>query len=201
MTTINNYNVGIFPTISRSSTRFAPRGEGIVITLQGPRIYLADSGPQPTSVQELRTRGVIVSSYIAGGVNLGAILVPDGVASVTVDEFRLTTSTSPRLTGIRAATSSVRNNVALFQLAGLTEHNLHLSASDLAHHSASYQSSGRRCHTSLAIYGLPATAQMTWLNAAGKAIHRTTVSFRLYVGTHPPAARTVGNPDCSQRPH
>jgi hypothetical protein len=40
-----------------------------------------------------------------------------------------------------------------------------------------------------ATYGLPATAQMTWLDAAGNAIKHTRVQLTLYVGTPPPGSR------------
>ena len=195
--TIDNYKVGIFPTISRASIRFAQRGEGIVITLQGPGIYLANSGPQPTGVEALRRQGVIVSGYVASGIDRGAIVVPDGVAAVTIGHFQLATSAAHRLKGIAVTSSPVRNNVALFQLTGVTEGNLHLSAADLAHHSA-YQASGSRCQISLAIYGLPAMADIAWSNPDGKIIRRVAVRLRLYIGVrHPPRQAVPGIPGCS----
>jgi hypothetical protein len=83
------------------------------------------------------------------------------------------------------------------QLTGLTEQNLHLNPRALGRYF--YQGSGRGCQISFAIYALPATAQMTWLNGVGDAIHRATITLPLYVGTqHPAGGTTTRGPGCAR---
>jgi hypothetical protein len=190
------YQVAIFPTTTRS-TAAVQRGEGVVITLRGPRIYLADSGPKPTSVQALRAQGLLLSAYVNSGINRGVILVPDGVSKVTLANFRLLAPSAVRLDQLPQTTSAVSDNVALFQLSGLTEQSLHLNPQRLGRYFS--QGSGRGCRISFAIYELPATAQMSWLNPAGNTIRRTTTDLRLYVGTRHPAPGTTSQiPGCTQ---
>lgn len=169
-----------------------------MITLRGPGIYLAVSKLSPASAQAIRTRGLLLCSYVANGVNRGVILVPDRVVRITLDHFRLLGPTAASLGQMPQTTANVQDNVALVELVGLTEQNLHVNPEALGRYFS--QGSGRGCQIDFAIYALPATAQMTWLNAAGDTIHRATISFPLYVGTHHPAAgTTAGNPDCAQR--
>jgi hypothetical protein len=190
------YRVAIFPTVVAHPIAGEQLGEGVVITLRGPGIYLAVSDLKPASVQAIRARGLLLSAYVDNGVNRGVILVPDGVAKVILDHFRLTAPIAALLDHLPQTTATVSDNVARFQLAGLTEQGLHINPAALGRYF--YQGSGRGCQTSFAVYALPATAQMTWLNAASSAISTTTISLELYVGTHHPLPGTTAqNPSCS----
>ena len=87
---VRAYRVGIFPANSTESPRrLSSPGVGVVMALHGPGIYYADSGPRLTSVATLRRQGLIVSAYVASGVDRGVVLVPDGVARVALGSFRL----------------------------------------------------------------------------------------------------------------
>lgn len=185
------YRVAIFPTVDviTTSSRREPAGEGVVITLRGPGIYLAVSGPGPTSVQAIRSRGLLLSDHVDDTINRGVILLPDGVVKVTLAHFRLTAPTASHLDQIAPATSTVTNNLAVFRLAGITEHNLHLNPRALRPYFS--QASGHGCQITFAVYALPATTQMTWLNAAGNTIHHTTIALTLYVSTHHPVPNTT----------
>jgi hypothetical protein len=164
------YQVAIFPAVDvrRTSSNRQPAGEGVVITLRGPGIYLAVSGPEPMSVQAIRSRGLLLSDHVDDTINRGVILVPDGVAKVTLDHFALTAPTASSLDQIAPTTSTVTNNLAVFQLAGITEHNLHLNPRGLRTYLR--QASGHGC-------------QIT--------IHRTTIAVTLYVSTHHPVPDTT----------
>jgi hypothetical protein len=168
----------------------------VVITLRGPGIYLAASGPEPATVQAIRSRGLLLSDHVDDTINRGVIPVPDGVAKVTLDHFQLTAPTASHLNQIAPATSTVTNNLASFQLAGITEHDLHLNPRDLRPYFS--QASGHGCQITFAVYALPATAQMTWLNAGGDTVHRTTIALTLYASTHHPVpGTTTGFGRCS----
>jgi hypothetical protein len=184
----DRYTAAIFPTKIERSTAQAQRGEGVVLALRGPGLYIIDS-MTPTSTQALRNHGLLLSAYVASGVDRGVMLVPDGVAQITLDHFRLLGPRRASLGQIPARTSTVTDNVALLQITGLTEHNLDLNPHALGRYF--HQESGHDCQIPLAVYSLPATAQMTWLNPEHQTIRRTTISLRLDVGTHHPAPGTT----------
>ncbi len=93
------------------------------------------------------------------------------------------------------AGAEVHDNVALFQLNGLSVTNLRLKASRLGRFF--YQGSGRECQINFAIYALPATAAMTWFAPGGRLVDHVRVNFRVYVGMHHPApGATVRDPRC-----
>lgn len=193
------YVAAIFPTKIERSTSQVQREEGVLIALRGPGLYIITS-TTPTSSQALRNRGLLLSAYVASGVDRGVMLVPDGVAKITLDHFRLLAPRRASLGHVPTTTSTVTNNVALLQITGLTEQNLHVNPDALGRYFS--QGSGRRCQINFAIYALPATTQMTWLNGAGDTIHRATIRFPLYVGTHNPTpGTTTTNPECVPRRH
>lgn len=189
VTVQDGYHVAIFPTIVTHAIRQARPGEGILMTLHGPGIYFAGTSLTPTSAQTISAQGLLVSAYAATGVNRGVMLVPDGVAKVTLDRFRLLAPSAVSLPQIPPAASTVSDNIALLKLSRLTEQSLHLDPNALGRYFS--QGSGRRCQTTFAVYALPATAEMTWANATGHSIRHTTISLRLYVGTHHPAPGTT----------
>ena len=189
------YRAAIFPTKIERSTGQAQRGEGVVMALRGPGLYIITSNT-PTSTQALRNHGLLLSDYVASGIDRGAMLVPDGVVQVRLDRFRLLGPRKASLGQVPPTTSTVTNNVALLQITGLTEQNLHLNPDALGRYFN--QGSGHLCQTTFAVYALPATAQMTWLNSAGNTIKRTTLNLELYVGSHHPAPGTTSeSPNCT----
>ncbi len=202
----------IFPVTATRTTHDVHRGElGVVLSVTGPEIGVAqsspssssaggqaNSGPTPTSVQVLRARGVIVSfdvgaaGHTTTGVNRAAILVPDGVVTVTLDDLWLTSPrTGRRLARLPSTTATVHHNVALLELSGLTEQHLHVDLGRLG----GGHTSGHGCAVSSIIDAVPATAQMVWRHIGHESAHRTTVRFSLYVNArtaaaaHPDSAR------------
>ena len=192
----DGYRAAIFPTKIQRSTARAQRGEGVIIALRGPGLYIITS-MTPTSTQALRNHGLLLSDYVASGVNRGVMLVPDGVAQITLDHFRLLAPRTANLGQVPPTTSTVTDNFALLQITGLTEHNLHLNPHTLGRYFN--QGSGSRCQTTFAVYSLPATAQMTWLSPAHTPIRRITINLRLDIGTHHPAPGTTEpTPGCTR---
>jgi hypothetical protein len=183
------YRAAIFPTKIEHSSAQAQRGEGVVIALRGalPFSFFIAS-PTPTSVQALRSHGLLLSDYVASGVDRGVMLVPDGVAELTLDHFQLLAPHAARLSQIPPTTSTVTDNFALLQITGLTEQNLHLNPHTLGPYY--HDASGQGCRTTFVIYSLPATARMTWLSPEHTPIRRITINLRLDVATHHPAAGT-----------
>jgi hypothetical protein len=185
----DRYRAAIFPTKIERSTPQARRGEGVVIALRGPGLYIITSSPTPTLAQALRTRGLLLSDYAASGVDRGVMLVPDGVARLTLDHFRLLAPHVAGLGQIPPVAATVTDNFALLQISGLTEQNLHLNPQALGRYFT--QGSGNGCRTTFAVYSLPATAQMTWFGPGRAPIRRRTINLRLDVGTHHPAVGTI----------
>lgn len=184
----DGYRAAIFPTKIDRFTPQAQAGEGVVMALRGAGLYIITS-MAPTSVQALRNAGLLLSAYAASGVDRGVMLVPDGVAQITLDHFRLLAPRKVSLGQVPPTTSTVTDNVALLQINGLTEHNLHLNPHLLGRYF--HQGSGHGCKTTFAVYSLPATAQMTWLNPGHTPIRRITINLQLDVGTNQPAPRTT----------
>ena len=200
--TAGAYRVGLFPANSTESPRLVQPREGVVMALHGPGIYYADSGPRLTSVATLRSQGLLVSAYVASGVDRGVVLVPDGVARVALGSFRLVDPwRSPEDVRIAATSAIVSDNVALFQVNGLTEKGLGITPSDLRLRQFFSQGSGRGCRIDFAVYGLPAAARMTWFDARGRVVRDITIRFLLYVGTRHPAPGSAGDPLCARRRH
>lgn len=185
----DGYRAAIFPAKIERSTARAQRGEGVVIALRGPGLYIVTS-MTPTSAEALRDHGLLLSDYVASGVDRGVMLVPDGVAQVTLDHFRLLAPRRASLGQVPPTTSTVTDNLALLQITGLTERNLHLNPHALGRYFN--QGSGSICQTNFAIYSLPATAQMTWLSPGHTPIRHVTINLQLDIGTHHPAPGTAG---------
>lgn len=76
----------------------------------------------------------------------------------------------------------MHDNVAPFQLNGLTAQNLELRTGALRRFFS--EDSGGECRLTLAVYRLPAVTHMTWLARDGRIVHHALVQFALYVGTH-----------------
>jgi hypothetical protein len=187
------YRVGLLPYSS------AGRIAGVAITLHGPGVYDLAAGPWtdsttfPPGLSALRTRGLLLSAYVSNGVNRGAIVVPDGVARVVLGPVHLLDTTiTRRFTPTDGASAVVHDNIAMFQLSGLTVQNLELRTGALRRFFS--EGSGRECRLTLAIYRLPAVTHMTWLARDGRMVNHALVQFALYVGTHHPTPGTVPLP-------
>ena len=189
----SGYRVGLLPYTSQGKIA------GVAVTLRGPGInYLAagpwiDSTTIPPGVSALRTKGLMLSAYTAQGINRGVIVVPDGVARVVLGPIRLTDrSVTRRLAPTAGASAVVHDNVALFQLNGLTIEHLKLRAGSL--HQFFSQGSGSECRLTLAIYRLVAETHMLWLAPDGKVVNHALIRFPIYVGTRHPPPGTVPFP-------
>jgi hypothetical protein len=184
------YRVGLIPlSIART-------GAGVAVTLRGPGIYDVADGPWrggasgPFGLTAIRTRGALLSAYAAAGIDRGVIVVPDGVARVVIGPVHLLdTAITARFTPTAGATAGVHDNVALFQLSGLTVQNLELRTHALARFFSS--GSGHGCRINFAVYALPATAIMTWFGPNGRLVNHVRINLPLYVGTHHPAPGTT----------
>ena len=192
----DGYRAAVFPVQIARSTIQAQRGEGVVLALRGPGLYIITT-MTPSTVQELDDHGLLLSDYVASGVDRGVMLVPDDVAQITLDHFRLLAPRQASLDQVPPTTSAVTDNMALLQITGLTEHNLHLNPPALGPYF--HQGSGRGCRITFAVYALPATAEMTWLTSSHTPVRRTTIKFQLDIGTHHPAPRTTTwGPGCTR---
>ncbi len=95
---------------------------------------------------------------------VGAVVVPDGVARVTLELIRPVSSPAPldpRRYG--TVTASVHSNVAAFRFPVLTATNRH-----------------RRS----ALYGVTVVARAIWFDQRGNTIARTTTKLYLSIGVH-----------------
>jgi hypothetical protein len=192
----DGYRAAVFPAQIARSTLHAQRGVGVVLALRGPGLYIITT-MTPSTVQELSDHGLLLSDYVASGVDRGVMLVPDGVAQITLDHFRLLAPRHASLDQVPPTTSGVTDNMALLQITGLTEHNLHLNPQALGRYF--HQGSGRGCRITFAVYSLPATARMTWLTSSYTPIRHSTIKLQLEIGTHHPAPRTTtSRPGCTR---
>jgi hypothetical protein len=190
------YRVGLLPYTGAGAIA------GVAITLRGPRLEYLAAGPWSDTttiapgLSALRSRGLMLSAYIAQGINRGVIVVPDGVARVVLGPIRLLDrSVTRRIAPSAGASAIVQDNVALFQLNDLTVQDLELRTHALRRYFM--QGSGQPCRLTFAIYRLPAESHMVWLAPNGKVINHTLIRFAVYVGiNHPPPDSTVSDPQC-----
>jgi hypothetical protein len=192
----SSYSVGIFPVAAQPSATRARAVVGVAVTLNGPGAFRATGGPWQDGnaawdLTAIRTRGLMLSSYVSGAVDRGVLVVPDGVTRVVIGPVHLLdTKITSRFAPTPGASATVHENVALFQLNGLSVKNLQLNPSRLG--GFFYQGSFRGCGPELTVYALPATATMNWFAADGRALNHVRINFPVYVGTHHPAH----NPSC-----
>jgi hypothetical protein len=104
-------------------------------------------------------------------------------------------SVARRIAPTGGASAAVHDNVALFQLNGLTVQNLELRTHALRRYFT--QGSGQPCRLTFAVYRLPAESHVVWLAPNGKVVNHVLIQFPVYVGTHHPApGSTVPTPGC-----
>jgi hypothetical protein len=190
----DGYTATITPTAVTQTTRLARRGQAVVLSLQGPKRGSLQTS-NPASLPMIRHRGLLISTFERFGDNRGVILVPNGVAHVTLADLRVPTSAAARTSAISISTSKVSENISVLMITGLTERNLRPDPSALTRFFIS--STGSACHATFAVYALPATAQMTWRDSAGRIIRNVAVKFRLDLGINdPPQIRIMHAPRC-----
>jgi len=185
--------VGLLPYTSRGKIA------GLAVTLSGPGINYLAAGPWSDStviapgLSALRTKGLMLSTYVAQGINRGVIVVPNGVARVVLGSVRLIDrSVTRRIAPTHGVAATVYDNVAPFELDGLTVQKLELRPGALRQFFS--EGSGGECRLTLAIYRLPAEAHMLWLAADGTVVNHAVIRFPVYVGEHDPAPGTVRLP-------
>jgi hypothetical protein len=186
----SGFQAEFLPAIWKPSPAAARRLEGLVVTLDAHGVYHDSTGPRPTSAAVVRRQGLALFAYPGNGINDGVLVVPDGVARVALGPFRLIDQTiTAAHPHIANATSMVRDNVASFQLAGVTMKSLHLNPAELGPFFYSAVTNPSR-HLNSAVYAMPAVAQMTWFDARGQVISRSAIHTYLYVGTQHPVVST-----------
>lgn len=137
------------------------RSEGVDLELWiGSRPTIPPSsnvgtGPRPTGLGTIRAHGLALTDNARGNARMdGVILVPDGVARITLHPTRLNddpVNIDPSQFG--TATATVHDNVAAFQLPIPTATTSRSAVSGLL--------------------GASAVAQTTWLDASGHVIKHT----------------------------
>ena len=153
-TTPHRHGIGKLVTF----TLHGPRVEGLALSLHLPGTDRVDVSP--ATVGALRAHGVNLFTYISHQ-NVGVVVVPDGVTSVTLSDFRVTSHVhvDPRV--IRAVTAPVRENVALF----------HLGAPTITTHGGLVGEGGP------GMYSTDARAHMTWFGRHGQVIRQSEIDI------------------------
>lgn len=178
--------VTIVPTTFRPSLHSSHRSEGLELTLQLPGSGVTGTGPLPTSAAAMKAHGLALSDGqpVNNSVE-GVILVPDGVAKVTLAPFRLISPPAQIApTEFGTITAAVHDNVAAYRFR---------------------IPNGTNRKMWNGIYGVPAEAQATWFDASGNVIRHTTTELDLFITLHgkgpfPGLQRRKGSAFCRQNP-
>jgi hypothetical protein len=156
-------SVTIAPTTWQPSTRSRRRSEGIVAELNYANGQ-SGTGPEPTDLVTVSTRGLWISDAQASPrmtTVRGAVLVPDGVAKVTLQPTRIVSPPAPiTARHFGTITASVHDNVAAFRFPVLTATNARKTS---------------------ALYGVTVIARATWFDQRGNLIHRTSIPLYLSI--------------------
>jgi hypothetical protein len=156
-------SVALIPATAPASPGSPRRAEGLDISIAF-HDGVASPGPTPTSVTELRTHGLVVSGSNATPTMrnvFGAVVVPDGVATVTLQPIRLISAPAPvdpRRFG--TSTTSVHDNIAAYRF------------------SVPYVHDPRQ--KSL-VYAVTVVARATWSDLHGNVIAQTTRQLQLWL--------------------
>lgn len=157
-------SIALMPATARASPGSPRRAEGLDIIIASQNGAAASPGPTPTSVSELRTHGLAVSGTNATPTMrsvAGAVIVPDGVATVTLQPVRLISPPAPvdpRRFG--TSTTSVHDNIATYRF------------------TVPYVQDPRQ--NSL-VYAVNVVARATWRDRHGTVIAHTTTRLRLWL--------------------
>jgi hypothetical protein len=156
-------SVTLAPETWQPSRRSRQRNEGLDVTIAYSRGQ-TDAGPKPTSVATVRTHGLAVSDANATPqmrTVLGAVVVPDGVARVTLEPIRLVSPPAPLAPRrLGTVTAAVHDNVAAFRFPVPTATNRHKSS---------------------ALYGVTVVVRAIWFDQRGNIIDRTTTQLYLSI--------------------
>jgi hypothetical protein len=165
-----NARVALEPATWRPSASSSHRVEGLDVMMRiGAAKTIPPStefgtGPRPTSVGTLLAHGIVLSGPLAGGRGeiAGAIVVPDGVARVTLRPIRLIGRPVVSLDLSRFSTISepVHDNVATFTAPLPTTVDRTLFSGT---------------------YGFSAVAKATWFDTQGKVVKNTTTQLDLLI--------------------
>lgn len=155
--------VALVPATAPASPRSLRRAEGLDIFIAF-HDGAASPGPAPTSVTELRTHGLAVSGSNATPTMrsvFGAIVVPDGVARVTLQPIRLISPPAP-VDPRRFATSTtlVHNNIAAYRFTVPHVHDPRQKS---------------------LVYAVTVVARETWSDRHGTVIAQTTTQLQLWL--------------------
>jgi hypothetical protein len=156
-------SVMLTPAIWQPSSRSPLRSEGLDLTIVYHR-GSTSTGPRPTPVALVRTHGLAVSGGNATPsmrTVFGAVVVPDGVATVTLDPVRLISPPAPvdpRRFG--TVTAPVHDNVATFRFTVPFVRDLHAKS---------------------LVYAVTVIANATWTDQHGNVIAHTTTQLPLWL--------------------
>lgn len=159
-------SIALLPQTWQPSRHSRRRTEGIVLAVALGR-SVTTTGPSPSSVATLRARGLATT---AGNATpqmhsvIDVIVVPDGVASVTLRPIRLIAPPAPinpRRFG--TVTTSIHNNVGAFRFNVPT---------------------ARNPHTPSGVKYVHVLMRETWSDPHGKIIARTTTRIPLWLRVH-----------------
>lgn len=160
--------VGIEPVTWRPSPASPQRAEGLDLELWiGSRPTIPPSsedgtGPQTTSVATIGAHGLALADPAPGGRRLdGVVLLPDGVARITLRPVRLLRSPVKVALGrFGAASATVHDNIAAFRLAIPTV---------------------ARARGVTGMFGTSVVADVTWYGASGTVTRRTTTEIPVLI--------------------
>jgi hypothetical protein len=156
-------SIALVPATAPASPGSPRRAEGLEIAIAFQR-GAASPGSTPTSVTELRTHGLAVSGSNATPTMrsvVGAVVVPDGVATLTLQPIRLISPPAPvdpHLFG--TSTTSVHNNVAAYRF------------------NVPYV---RDPHQKSLVYAVTVVARATWSDRHGTVVAQTTTQLQLWL--------------------
>jgi hypothetical protein len=155
--------VALVPATAPASPGSPRRAEGLDIAIAFHN-GAASPGSTPTSVTELRAHGLAVSGSNATPTMrsvVGAVVVPDGVATLMLQPLRLISPPAPvdpRLFG--TSTTSVHNNVAAYRFTVPYVHDPHQKS---------------------LVYAVTVVARATWSDRHGTVIAQTTTQLQLWL--------------------
>jgi hypothetical protein len=156
-------SVALVPATAPVSPGSPRRAEGLDIFIAF-HDGAASPGPTPTSVTELRTHGLAVSGSNATPSMrrvVGAVVVPDGVATVTLQPIRLISAPAPvdpRRFG--TSTTSVHDNIAAYRFTVPYVHDPRQKS---------------------LVYAVTVVARATWRDRHGTVIAQTTTQLQLWL--------------------
>lgn len=156
-------SVALVPATAPTSPGSPRRAEGLDIIIASQN-GAASPGPTPTSVTELRTHGLAVSGTNATPTMrsvAGALVVPDGVATVTLQPVRLISPpapVSPRRFG--TSTTAVHDNIAAYRFTVPYVHDPRQKS---------------------LVYAVNVVARATWRDRHGTVIAHTNTQLQLWL--------------------